>query len=530
MLFKTIGRWVVVASLLAIASGCATVNQGIPEKLEPSAGAVVLKLQSVQRLGATNGKWTRMTVVEQKSGLATELVDTAPIDAQHALFAQPLPAGTYTVKSLDAPGVAPATFGILGAVIIQAMTSDQHGPNQGLGSFTVEPGSVTNLGLIVAAPPRDNEKQMPMAVVADERAQAAVSADLDAASRRNTQALRTRSWDKAPDPKQLDLALEIVRTRASYVSPLDVTADGRVLLGTAMGLLHVRDTAGRWSTLSTGSFDTLGYVRELSDGRIVAGTQSGRYHLFDAATRSWSSRRVVDEGRILQIEPMGAGGYALLLGNGVQLGAPSKLRVVFVRDLAAAEPAPREVLVLEGFPAMGTVPMFFDGKDLVVVFNHVGITRTADLYRIDPVAAQPRVEKQSHWTSRFYRVPDNVLLRDRMNGMSLYSDASTDNGATWQLTEHANGSMAKFSTRSTGYGLSFKSMGMKSSTFSLSKTTDGGKTWVDVGKPFDSGGNGTPMQLALTADKRPLVYTGAQLLSTSDEGATWTVEWPLATR
>lgn len=528
MLFRTIARWAMVAWLLAIVTGCATVHQGIPEKLEPTAGAVVIKIVAVQRLGVTNGKWTRMTVVEQKSGIATELVDTAGLDLQYALFAQPLPAGTYSVKSLDAPGLAPATFGILGAVIIQAMTSDQHA-NQAMGSFTVEPGAVTNLGFVVAAPPAGSEKQMSMAVVADPRAQSSVSADLDAASRRHSQGLRTRSWDKAPDSAQLERALEIVRTRATYVSPLEVTRDGRVMLGTALGLVHVRDSAGKWSTLATGSFDTLGYVRELPDGRIFAGTTNGRYHLWNPATRSWSSHRVAEEGRVTQVEPMGAAGYGLMLSTGVQLGQPTKLKVVLVRDLAAPEATPREALALEGFPAMGAVPMLFDGRDLIVIFNHVGITRTADLYRIDPaVAAAPRQEKLAHWTGRFYRLSDNILVRDRMNGMTLYTDLSTDNGNTWQLSEHSAGSMARLTSRSTGYGLSFVSMGMTSSTFSLAKTSDGGKTWDKVGKPFDSSGYGNPLQLVLLNDQRPLVYTGGQLLSTTDDGATWTVEWPLS--
>lgn len=524
---KFFGRWAAAIGALALVTGCASnAPKVFPEKLAPQEGAVLLKVQSVQRLGFTNGKWTEVTVVEKTTGVVTTLRDQSGIEDQYGLFAMPLAAGQYTIRNIGAPGADAAALGILPGLVIMAMTSDSHDARQGLTEFSVAPGALTNLGVVVAAPPANGEKTIQTAVLSGSQGQQASLADVDAASRRNLAALKTPAGEQAQDLAQVDRAIDLVRTRATYISPMETTPDGRMLFGSAMGLVHVRSADGQWSTLSTGTLDSLGYVRALPDGRIVAATQRGGYHVWDPAARSWTFRRVADEGRVVHIEPVGASGYAVMVRGPFRIGQPWYSQLLFLSDLLGDAP-PRESVRVTEMPALGLMPVYFDGREVTVAVNHVGITRTADLHRVDPTTLKVRMEKASHWLSRVQRQADGSLIRERMNGMTLYRDLSSDNGATWQELGTASGvTSPRFSDRMTGMDIQMVSMGMTNSTFSVARTVDGGKQWERFGKPFDSGGNGNPLQLMVTPTGQPMVFTGAQLLTTSDNGATWTVEWP----
>ncbi|WP_343632268.1 hypothetical protein [Roseateles sp.] len=521
-----IGRRAVAVLALALITGCATNPRVAPEKLETRQGVVAVKVAALQRLGFSNGKWTELTVVENTTGAVTTLQDQTGVDDQHAIFVMPLPAGQYSIRNLGAPGFAGGPFGLLPALVLMAMTSDFHDTKQTLSGFTVTPGSLTNLGVVVAAPPAAGEKTIQLATLRDARALDATVADMNASWRRLVAPLKADAGGPT-DPAQYDRAAELVRTRATYLSPMDLTRDGRLIFGTALGMIQVRSPDGQWSTLSTGSLDTLGYVKELSDGRIVAATQSGGYHVWNPTERSWTYRRVTEDGQIAHIEPMGDAGFALLVRKSSQLGTPPEIKLLFVDDLLGDKPA-RESVRFKDFPALGRMPVFFDGRDLLVALNHVGITRTADLHRIDPRTLVARKEDLSTWLMDLRRLPDGTLLRQRMNGMSVFLDRSADEGKTWNEVGTGGGiaPTPRFLDGQRGYDLSLVSSGMSTATISLVRTTDGGKKWEKVGKTFETGGTGTPAQLILSATGQPMVFTGAELLTTADEGKTWSVEWP----
>lgn len=529
-MFHFIGRWAATIGALALVTGCAsTAPKVFPEKLGPQEGAVLLKVQSVQRLGVTNGKWSEVTVVEKTTGVVTTLRDLTGIEDEYALFAMPLAAGQYTIRNLGAPGVSPTGMGLLPALAILAMTSDSHDARQGLTGFTVSAGTLTNLGVVVATPPADGEKTIQTAVLSDSRGQEASLADVDATSRRNLAALKTQPAAQAQDLAQQDRALELVRTRATYISPIETTPDGKLLFGSAMGLVHVRSAQGQWTTMSTGTLDALGLVKALPDGRIVAATHRGGYHVWDPATRGWTFRRIAEEGRIVHIEPVGDAGFAMMVRGPFRIGQPWFSQLLFVKDLLDDAP-PRESVRLTEMPALGLMPMYFDGREVTVALNHVGITRTADLHRVDPVTLKVRMEKAPHWLARVQRQADGSLIRERMNGMTLYRDLSSDNGATWEELGSSSGTTTpRFSDRLTGLDIRMVSVGMTNSTYSVARTADGGKQWETFGKPFEGGGSGNALQLVVSPTGQPIVFTGAQLLTTTDSGATWTVEWPRPT-
>jgi hypothetical protein len=518
-----------MALLLALA-GCAAPGPTQHSALAPGAvkadeGYVALKLIGVQPLSAFNAKWGTLRLVEKASGRSVELRDSAPGTAGYSLFIGALPAGQYSVAGFHSDGMAPGTFGVLPALVIMGMTSDSRALGTELGSFNVKAGTLSNLGVVVSALPEDKKSPLRIAVLADPAALAATLNDIEPASRTRLAALPAIGWDQPPEANAAARALEIVRTQARNVSVMEVLDGNRLVIGSALGMLHLRGVDGRWSSMSTGSLDTIGYVRALPGGRLFAATDSGRYHLWIPEQNTWRSQALPLGERILHLEPAGSAGWALLTQTAHTSPGPvpGRLRVLLKADLEAAE-APRQLLAFDSFSAMGRLPVFHDGRELVVAFNHVGFSRTADLYRIDPATLQQRIEKLDHWIANLYVLPDGTLARERMNGLNLYTDFSTDKGAAWTRNDNPGPHTMRFADRERGWGLTTQSTGWSTVTLALNKTATGGRQWAKVGAPFEAAGPSSVRVLGDTV----LVYTGKQLLSTKDDGATWTVEWPRA--
>jgi photosystem II stability/assembly factor-like uncharacterized protein len=110
-----------------------------------------------------------------------------------------------------------------------------------------------------------------------------------------------------------------------------------------------------------------------------------------------------------------------------------------------------------------------------------------------------------------------------MNGMSHYSDVSMDNGSTWRTSEAVHPNISRYSDDKNAYGLD-TSPGLTTVTVTLTKTTDGGRTWAKLGKPIEISGAIAMRRVG----NRAMVYTGEKLMSTTDDGSTWQVEWPLS--
>lgn len=526
------GRFIaaLAAALLLALAGCAAPGPVQHSALAPGVakadeGFVAVKLIGVQPLSAFNAKWGTLRLVEKASGRSVELPSSAPGTAGYSLFIGALPAGQYHVAGFHSDGMAPGTFGVLPALVIMGMTSDSRTLGSELGSFSIKPGTLTNLGVVVSALPEDRKSPTHIAVLADAAGLASTLNDIEPASRARLAALPALGWDRPPAPDAAARALEIVRTHARNVSGMEVLDGNRLVIGSALGVLHLRGADGRWSAMTTGSLDTIGYVRALPGGRLFAATDSGRYHLWVPEQNAWRSFALPLGERILHLEPAGAAGWALLTQspNPSPGAVPGRLRVLLKADLEGAD-APRQLLSFDSFSAMGRLPVFHDGRDLVVAFNHVGISRTADLYRIDPATGQQRVEKLDHWIANLYVLPDGSLARERMNGLNLYTDFSSDKGAAWTRNESPGPHTMRFADRERGWGLTTQSTGWDSVTLALNKTTTGGRQWTKVGAPFQAAG---PSSLRVLGDT-VLVYTGKQLLSTKDDGATWAVEWPRA--
>jgi hypothetical protein len=525
-----LNRWgagAITCALALMVAGCAAPpmkHSALPEALAADQGVVSVKVIGVQPLSAFNAKWRTLKLTEVSTGRGAELRDTAPVSAGYSLFLGPLPPGQYSVSGFHSDGVAPGAFGVLPALIIMGMTSDSQSIGSQLGNFTVRPGTLTNLGVVVSALPEDKNASLKVAVMADEKGLTSTLEDVEPQSRARLKAMPASGWDHAPDPTASAKALDIVRGHARNVSAMEVLEGGRIAIGSALGMVHVRGTAGQWTSMSTGSLDNITSVRAMPGNGLFAGTDSGRYHVWNAEQGIWRSHEAAIGERVVSMERLGEAGYAILTQSlqASSIGLAGRNRVILKKELNSPEP-PNTLLDLEGGSATGRLPMFFDGKSLLVVFNHVGFSRTGDVYRVDPATLQHKLEKVDHWTQGFYRLGDGLLVRERMNGLSLYSDFSLD-GVAWSRNEASGPIAMHFSNRERGYGVAVTSTGWSGVTLALNKTVDGGKLWTKVGTPVEATGAATVRVVGDTV----FVFTGKQLLSTRDDGSTWVVEWPRA--
>lgn len=522
-------RWLALLSVLAVAllTGCATPGAAppvsAPATLAAGEGIVLLKVTPLQRVSMTSAKWSSLRLKETTTGRSYTLSDQASSGALYAIFSGAVPAGHYRVDGLDADGSTPLQWGLLIGMAINAMTSSNQG-GEDAGTFTVASGRLTNLGLLLNAV-GDTPANV---VVADEAALRANLDDLDPSTRARLAAMPTLSWDHAPALiSARDAAERLVRTRASRVS-FDFPGDGRVLVGAPLGAVHERLSTGEWAVRRTGSADNINFVRGLADGRILAATDTGRCFVI-AADGSVATLTVPGHAIVTGIEPLRSGGAAFLAqkfrgGASTLFGpVPVENHVFIASDAAELETAREMLPVPAAVQGHSSPAMFFDGRSLLVWTNHSGITRTGDLYRLDGTEFTVRKEETPFWGRGMYHVGSDLLVRERMNGLSSYADFSRDGGATWTPHDTPLPTFgARFVDADKAWGLDKLSTGWSTVTATLSRTIDGGKSWKQVGKPIELAGGA----LLRVIGERVYVFTGQELVSTVDEGANWQREWP----
>lgn len=530
---RTYTRVILFSLLLALVSGCATNQQYVdnrftlPEKIENDQGIVLLKVIGVQPLSVFNTKWKTLRLTDKATGISHSIQDTAQAFVSYSLFMGTLPKGQYEISDFGSDGPAPGGFGILPALIISGLTSDSQSIGSLLGSFSVKPGNLTNLGTVVSALPTEKDGQPKLAILANSAGQLAALSDVPAAAKSRITPLQTLGWDVQPNADANAKALEVIRTSTSNVSAIDATEDERLIAGSVLGMLHTRNPTGTWSSQSVGSFDTITYTRALSQGRIFAGTNNGKYFLWIPEQNKWQAHRVTNEDYfITQVEPMGQAGFAIQAISTHQptFSNPAKIKVFFKPKLEA-DTVPKEILSLDGFSAFGKAVTYFTGEELLVFFNQVGFSRVADRHRINPITHEKTQDTVPYWVVNLYRLPDSTLVLDRMNSLSIYNSFSKDNGKTWIDNENSGPNSMRYLDANHGYGFSHVSTGWSTVSVTLSKTQDGGKTWQAIGTPIDVAG-ALPIRIL---GKRLFVFTGKKIVSTADEGATWDTEWPIAT-
>lgn len=525
-----IARRLLAVSMLLLMAGCATNQQVVnnrftlPETISAKEGAILIRLVGVQPLSAFNAKWQSIKIVSKKDERKTELHDTAPPFAGYSLFMGRLPEGEYEIAGLESLGPAPGAFGVIPALIIMGMTSDQQSLQAQLGAFTVKAGTLTNLGVVVSALPEEKGKPMKLAVLADEAGQASALASAEPQARERLRNMPSIGWKETPDAAAAAKAVGIVREHARNISALETTQDQRVLVGSALGMVHVRSPEGNWSTMSVGALDNITYVRALSGGRIFAGTDSGNYFLWTPGQPAWRQHKFDDgESKIVHVEQMDEHGFAIV-ATSMHMPTFSKpiQNKLYFKARLDEEGRWKELVSIDNMSAVGKMPVIYAAGELRLVFNHIGISRTADLYRVDPVTLEKKQEKLDYWVTDIYRLPDGQLMMHRMNGMTTYSSVSGDDGKTWRHNPASGGPDApRFANAKKGVGFVLKSVGWSSSLMGLVQTENGGDSWTATGAALEGA------WIVRFVNDQLFVKTHQKLMSSADGGKTWKVEWPL---
>lgn len=483
-------------------------------------GDLLVRVVNVQKINEFNPKWEKLVVKETSTGQLIHIDDTAPAVAGYSLFAGSIPQGQYEFVGFRNEGSQSAVGGFFVSALLQEMSKAGANVQTSPSTFAVKPGAVTNLGTIVSALPETPGGGMKLAILADQANRESALADLAPSTRARLSSKTALGWNSEPDPRIASQDLSAIRPYVRSPSPLEVTSDGRLMIGSPLGLVHIRSTSGQWSTMSTGSLDTITVVRALKGGNLVAGADTGRYFVWSARDTTWNAYRAADGDRIVQIEPMGDLGYAILVESRTR-NVPKKtsIRVLFKERLDASTEA-KELMQSEVRSTMNGT-MFFDGQELFAYLNLSGMVRTSNVLRFNPRTGEQSSQTENFWAKSFYRLSDGTVARERFNGTSFYTDFSND-GKTWQKDGRLTPSAARFLDRQSAYGITLRSMGWSTSTFVLSKTTNGGSSWENVGSNFEL----SKIDAVRVVGQRMYVHTGKELLSSQDEGKTWNVEWP----
>lgn len=517
-----LSRQLVVTVAIAL-TGCATVPAVVAPK--PDEGAVLVEVIGVQSLSVFNSKWTTLKVTNKSTGTTTGLADQAPAGAVHSLFLTSLPSGQYEITEFSSAGpiaTVPGVIGLLPALAFSAMTSDSQSTAKRLGTFTVAPGRLSNLGVVVSALPEKPGGEAIVAILADPKGQSAAADLLSPVQKASFATLQpSPGWDAAPDPNANAKALEIVRRHSQTLSTLEVAETNKIVIGSVLGMVHMKAANAAWVSTSIGSLDTVTFVKPLDDGTVVAASDSGKLFVQQPDRQTWvASSLPLPQFKVRQIEPLGKHGYAVVAASLEQFS----LRTIVYYTPTLTEPNSfAEWLNFDSMSALGKVPVFYDGSDLLVYFNHPGFARTADLHRVNVASRAKSVAKVDYWVSDIYKLPSGLLVMDRMNGIDMYNSFSSDNGKTWRHQDTAAPHSSRYVDASTGYGFTTQSRGWSTITVAMNKTTNGGQSWSPVGTPIESVGL-VPVRVV---DKTVFVFTGLQLLSTSDQGASWRPEWPV---
>ena len=255
------------------------------------------------------------------------------------------------------------------------------------------------------------------------------------------------------------------------------------------------------------------YVRRLADGTLLAGFPQGRYAVRRPGL-AWAYFSLPEADAVVEhIDTTPDGGGLFVVSN------LRRTTVLHRASLDQAGAEARPLLTLDFPYHLRGNPVLSLEDSLLLVENHPGFSRVADLTIIDKQSLQVRTAKVDFWIRSWQRIPSGEIMISRQNAMTFYTSATSDKGATWTHGEAAGPTYAHFVDRQLGYGLDV-SPGALSVTVQLMKTLDGGKTWAPTGAPMTRKAGGRIVYAG--ADGEVIATSGFEMYSTRDDGNTWT--------
>lgn len=514
-------RWGFLGLVLALAlalAGCAntaakrTADGALDLDLTTKAGEghAVLRVISLRPVSLLNPKWQQVNLIS--NGLRAEMTDVTSASnaffqgryfATESLYFAKLRAGKYEVTGFGSIGPGPG--------LIPALIASDNAKATTLPSFTIEAGTLANLGTLVFAPELGKDQPAQMILLRGPMGKNNALDTLLAESARADMGLAAGGgWDGDMSTQDEQKLLAQARRLVSQLY-LRVGAQG-LAGGSHLGQTLHRSGTDQWTRDSADTLATVFAVARTADGQTVAGSEYGTY-LVKSAQGVWQTNQLPgDRGRVVYVEPRGAKGVML-----VSVG-PGGSRF-WVRDSFEPQAAPQEVAKLETLPDL----VLSTADELLIPGNIPGISRETEIRRIDKSSFAVTKQKHDFWVREWQRFPDGEIVMTRQNGLSLYRSKSADGGKSWVHDKTASGASNYWMDPRNAYSLEYKA-GFSTVTNHLQKTSDGGNRWENLGTPLvtqDFAGS-----IVYADSTEIIVQSLGMLFSTRDEGTTWTRIFP----
>ncbi len=485
-----------LAGLALVAAGPGALAQRKPD-LEPrkGEGLVLLKVVSLGPI-----KWAAATL-ESKRGQPIDLYDHSDPFAAGAVYVDRLDEGEYDFVRLFKLG---NMAGLLPALIL-ASELEMRGR---IPPFTVQGGSLTNLGTLVVLPPAEKGEPPQVVHLGGPAGRKSALDDLERRVGRRVE-LPVAGGEMTAEAEKESIAR--ARGMVRILSLGDDAQGSGMIGGGALGMIAARKPGGRWQVETLDTLDDVRYARRLADGTLIAGLVQGRY----AVRRPGAGWTLValpqPDAVVTHVDPTPDGG-ALVVASTWKATA-----VLHRASLDAAEAPLREVAAFDFPYALRPNPALSLDDRLMLIENPPGFSRVREVTSIDKKSLQVSKAKFDFWIRSWQQLPTGEIVISRQNGMSYYTGVSSDKGATWQHNENEGPTQARFIDRQLGYGIK-GTPGAFSVDVRLMKTTDGGRTWAMLGQATTRKVTG---RIVFAGEGELILASPYEMYTTRDEGATW---------
>jgi hypothetical protein len=442
-----------------------------------------------------------------------DLKDVAPATASYSLFMGSLPAGRYEVKDLTSPG-----GGNAGILIYLLSTSSQTSQGK-LQSFTVVPGQVNNLGVIVAASSLNPKlPKFDMVTLTGEEHRTVVRDALAPSALEKIKGLKEVGWDTTFEAQIVQSKLTKMRSLFSMSPHIEPTHDGKILVAGALGVVQIVGFDGTKTLLQTPTNNTIRYATELADRRIMASEDDGQYYVSDNARVTWKAYRLPDtSAQLTRVFSIPDKGYIF---QELSENKPSAIHTAssYVRREDIDAGIDSGTKIGQSVTAFEFGPMaFVSSQGFHYFVNSQGISRKSELVSVSLTNQNQTRAEYPFWVMQVLQRNGHPLTVERVNGISRFLSRSNDEGKTWIELDTRGVYFPFFLDRKIGYSLDNSARGLD-----VRRTEDGGVTWKIMGNVPDYGG-ATGYRIAATTTENVAIVGSGNLMLSTDGGKSWTI-------
>lgn len=495
----------IVATLLnACATGKTTAE--LLTKIEPNTGVVLLKMEGNRLALSSSLSWDEIVIRSTTTNEAFRLKNQTSFGSKRYVFIGQVPQDKYKIEELSG-----FFTGLFTDWLINNTSSTSTEEN--LGTFTVQDGQVTDLGILIVYMPIENDRRKMQMTKVNSKL------ELEATLRRYVPEDAPRliskpflTWDipSIIDTKFLDKAQSNVLTTGKPHH----ADDGTYWVGAELGQLLKRKSNGEWLSIDTGLKMPVFSVLSINKDTVLAGLDDGVI-LITGDQKNWKDVSLPFGGTVVELGRLSSGE---LVAISKEKGAIKiftspccgQIKWNMLREV------PFENTYLS-FAQVTPKDIFFVGLKMKAFGSD--ITR----YRYD---ATNKV--WSDGPSRNLQLRTS-LDKDILCGGDFYSK---DHGITWIKPEKPGGDMVCRDAKIM-YDHKLSSIGWSSSDFELFRSQDGGVSWQKVGDKLPRYSGNIALELRqFVGYVEPLQKLGHLLIKThdgriygsQDDGIHWKLE------